>query len=244
MEQIVSSENAQIVTDGENYFLARSEINRPTWIWTKENLSKEKQAEASSAIVRYLRDGERTAFTCKKEFYDVLKADGFTPLTDSYFEMGAYYCPKPVRPKTAEGGVFSATEKDIETLANYYVNEKKETVNEYLSYADAEKQVRGEVERGVLYVWKNGEGKIVCTAVLNRVGRFVRINRVYTSPEERCRAYAKNLICFLTEKALREGSLPVLYTDYNYPASNRAYKAVGYVDLGYLVNFSCFRKDR
>ena len=34
---------------------------------------------------------------------------------------------------------------------------------------------------------------------------------------------------------------PLLYTDYSYPASNKAYINAGYDDKGILINFSCSR---
>ncbi len=36
----------------------------------------------------------------------------------------------------------------------------------------------------------------------------------------------------------------MLYTDYNYPASNKAYINAGYEDKGILVNFSCSRDNK
>ena len=46
----------------------------------------------------------------------------------------------------------------------------------------------------------------------------------------------------LTERLLTDGLKPLLYTDYNYPASNRAYINAGYEDKGILINFSCSKK--
>ena len=91
----------------------------------------------------------------------------------------------------------------------------------------------------VFYVWKDNDNKIVCTAVLKTNLQFARINHVYTPVDERCKGYAKNLIYVLTNKAIEDGFIPVLYTDFNYPASNRAYMSVGYEDVGVLINFSC-----
>ena len=115
----------------------------------------------------------------------------------------------------------------------------KEINNIDISKSDALKHIAELIEKKVFYVWRDENNKIVCTAVLKTNLQFARINHVYTPVEERCKGYAKNLIYVLTNKALDEGFIPVLYTDYNYPASNKAYKAVGYEDVGVLINFSC-----
>ena len=112
--------------------------------------------------------------------------------------------------------------------------DKKETpLNEALE------RVLEYIEKQELYVWKNLDNKIVCMAVLRPTSKFARINRVYTVVDERNKSYAKALICALTDKALSMGYIAQLYTDINYPASNKAYMAVGYVNSGVLINFSC-----
>ena len=46
----------------------------------------------------------------------------------------------------------------------------------------------------------------------------------------------------LTKKIMNAGYIPVLYTDQNYPNSNKAYANVGYVNRGTLINFSCDKR--
>ena len=55
-----------------------------------------------------------------------------------------------------------------------------------------------------------------------------RLNHVYTPPEERQKGYAANLIYLMTNELLDKGLVPLLYTDYNYIPSNKAYINVGY----------------
>lgn len=62
--------------------------------------------------------------------------------------------------------------------------------------------------------------------------------------KERGKGYAANLIHDLTERLLAEGLKPLLYTDYSYPASNKAYINAGYEDKGILINFSCSREKK
>ena len=132
-----------------------------------------------------------------------------------------------------------ASIEDIDILSNYYIWDNKETSNIDISKVDAVEHVKQLVEKKVFYAWKNDNDKIVSMAVLNTNLQFARINHVYTPIEERCKGYAKNLIFVLTNKALKDKFIPVLYTDFNYPASNKAYMAVGYEDVGVLINFSC-----
>lgn len=43
----------------------------------------------------------------------------------------------------------------------------------------------------------------------------------------------------MTNDILKRRLVPVLYTDYNYIPSNKAYINAGYEDKGILINFSC-----
>ena len=236
--QIVGGEEAEVATDNENYVIARNKKTNPVWIWTADGISKAKQQEVMQEMQNFLLD-EETKFTCKKEFYDNLKASKFSVLTNRYFEMGTYYCNKTIKPNGVLGECVNAVQSEAEQLANYYKafvseNDKREIpLNESLEH------ISELIDKNELYVWKNLEGKIVCMAVLRPTCKFVRINHVYTVPDERNKSYAKALICSLTDKAIKMGYVAQLYTDLNYPASNKAYMAVGYVSSGMLINFSC-----
>lgn len=69
-----------------------------------------------------------------------------------------------------------------------------------------------------------------------------KISHVYTPIEERKKGYAANLIYLMTNDILSKGYVPLLYTDYNYIPSNKAYINAGYEDTGILINFSCSKQ--
>ena len=76
-------------------------------------------------------------------------------------------------------------------------------------------------------------------ASYNVIDNQAKINHVYTPKEERGKGYAAKLIYHITDSILKRKLVPVLYTDYNYEPSNKAYKNVGYKDCGILINFTC-----
>ena len=236
--QIVDSEDAEVSTDNENYVIARNEKTNPVWVWTANNISKPKQLEVMQEMQKFLLD-EETKFTCKKEFYDVLKANKYDVLTNRYFEMGTYYCNKTIKPTGVMGQCVLAEKSEAELIAGFYKSFNYEIEKKDIALKDALEHILELIEKQELYVWKNLDNKIVCMAVLRPTSKFARINHVYTVPSERNKSYAKALICALTDKALSMGYIAQLYTDLNYPASNKAYMAVGYVNSGVLINFSC-----
>ena len=66
------------------------------------------------------------------------------------------------------------------------------------------------------------------------------IVRMYTcGPTVYNYAHIGNLRTYISEDILEKGLVPLLYTDYNYIPSNKAYINVGYKDEGILINFSC-----
>ena len=75
-------------------------------------------------------------------------------------------------------------------------------------------------------------------------GNQAKLSHVYTPIEERKKGYAANLIYLVTNALLEKGLVPLLYTDYNYIPSDRAYINAGYEDTGILINFSCSKEKK
>ena len=235
------SPDLELYSDEENYMICRGSKNLPTWIWSSDNFNKSKIREIEELIKMYLTDNERDKFTCKKELYDLLVERNFINLnTDDYFEMGFLICHKTKEPKVCDGILSKPTESDREVLAKYWYDDNIEMngINP-ITMEQSMKDVGTFISDDNFYVLRNTENKIVCMASYSTAREQAKINHVYTPTEERKKGYAANLIYLMTNDILKRGLVPLLYTDYNYIPSNKAYINAGYEDKGILINFSC-----
>lgn len=238
------SPNLELYSDEENYILCRGNKEWPTWIWTKDNFDKSKIIEIEELIKFYLTDAEKDKYTCKKELYDLLKERGFEYINlDDYFEMGFLICNETIKPKECDAYLSHPIESDRETLIKYWYNDKEKMNGvESITIEQASIDVEEFINSDKFYVLKNTEGKIVCMANYGLTENQAKISHVYTPIEERKKGYAANLIYLMTNDILSKGYIPLLYTDYNYIPSNKAYTNVGYIDTGVLINFSCSKE--
>lgn len=71
------------------------------------------------------------------------------------------------------------------------------------------------------------------------VAGSARVGPVYTPPEQRGHGYGSAVTAAATSSILREGGVPVLFTDLANPTSNKIYQALGYrgVERRLLVTF-------
>lgn len=139
------------------------------------------------------------------------------------------------------------TKEDNENLLNLFIQftefmNKTLKSNKKATLEELQEEMNSQIEQERLFCWKNNNGKIVCIANFQVLGDTARIGHVFTLEEERGKGYVANLIHDLTQRLLTDGLKPLLYTDYSYPASNRAYINAGYEDKGILINFSCSKK--
>ncbi len=231
---ISTGDNPLIISDLDNYVIARSEIGYPTWIWTKDNISKDIILELEKELDNYFVSGENK-FTCKKELFELLKKKN-----DTYkeLEMGFLSCDEPVKPSKGKGIFVRPNYSDKVTIAEYLRAHNKELFNKETTQKDALEEVEGWLEENNFYVLKDSSGEIVSMASFGIVGNLAKISHVYTTPEERGKGYCQYLIYSLAKKLIDDGYKPILYTDYDYKASNEAYKKVGFQDNGTLMNFS------
>lgn len=82
---------------------------------------------------------------------------------------------------------------------------------------------------GEIYLWEDG-GAPVCLAAKSRpMPHGVTLGPVYTPPALRGRGYAANYTAAVSRLMLDAGwAYCALFTDLDYPASNRVYQKIGY----------------
>lgn len=235
------SPELELYSDEQNYIICRGSKEWPTWIWTKDNFNKSYIEEIEELIRIYLTDNDKDKFTCKKELYDFLVNRNFKNINrDDYFEMGFLICHHTIKPKQCDGVLDKPNEGDRKILEKYWYDDNIEmNGTEPITKEQAKKDVDGFINTDNFFVLRNSQNKIVCMAGYRITDNQAKLNHVYTPAEERRKGYAANLIYLMTNDLLDRGLVPLLYTDYNYIPSNKAYINAGYEDTGILINFSC-----
>ncbi len=240
----LDSEDLELYSDEENYIICRGSKDYPTWIWTKDNFDKTKLFEIEELMDMYLTDKEKDKFTCKKELYDLLVYDNFSKLNkEDYFEMGFLLCKTAQKPEECDAFLSKPTIDDKKTLIKYWKDDTDEMNGvDSITKEEAERDVDRFINSDSFYVLRNKDNKIVCMASYSVKYGQAKINDVYTPDDERRKGYAVNLIYLMTKELLDKGLTPLLYTDYEYKASNDAYEKAGYERQGKLINFSCSKE--
>ena len=243
LKNLTSSE-LELYSDEENYIICRGSKKLPTWIWTKDNFDKSVIEDIETLIEKYLTDRDKDKFTCKKELYDLLIDRNFKYINkDDYFEIGFLICHKTKAPKLCDGVLSRPTEEDRNILEKYWFDDNIEMNGiDPITIEQAKKDVDEFLKSDKFFVLRNQDNKIVCMANYAVTENQAKLGHVYTPIEERKKGYAANLIYFITNELLDKCLVPLLYTDYNYIPSNKAYINVGYEDTGILINFSCSKR--
>ncbi len=232
-----------LYSDEESYVICRGKVGFPTWVWTADDICEEKMAEIAQVLADEYLGSERNQVTSKPLFYQYLQDNAYPYLDPKdYFEMGTLECHALKEIRKCDGHMELACPEDLDTLANYiYLDcEEMEGVDS-ITMEQATEKAQEKIASGTYFVWCNTSGKIVSMADYRITGEQAKLGTVYTTKDARCKGYATNLIHTMTQDLLEKGLSPLLYTDYNYPASNTAYKNAGYEDTGILINFGCYK---
>jgi predicted GNAT family acetyltransferase len=243
----VNNPDANIMSDEENYIITNESPETAPWIWSKDNIDKSLLNEIKELFKLYLVKDEMN-FTCKKELYHMLVDSGFELIpAQEPFEIGFMKCDTLKETKPNDGWIDRVKSEEKELIAKYILNFERAmdaSVSDYNKKTEAEvweeclSRADEEVNSDKFYVLRNKDGKIVSMAHYSlRENNTAKVGLVYTPDEERGHGYAAKLVREITKMLLDGGYIPVLYTDYNYPNSNKAYANAGYVSGGTLVNF-------
>lgn len=228
------------ISDNETFCIGRESKGLPTWIWTEDNLKLETVKKVEDILKKLYLELDNNKLTCKKELYDYLKKD-LSDLKD-YFEMGFFKCDKLKNVELSSGRIDKPNYGDKTTLARFLCDDLKEQDNEEITFEEALETVDFFLKDDKFYIWRNPEEKAVSMCCYTVTNKQAKVSHVFTPKSERCHGYCTSLVYSLTKNLLSKGLVPLLYTNHNYEASNRAYKKVGYEEKGILINFTVPRQ--
>lgn len=128
-----------------------------------------------------------------------------------------------------EGRLRLAEASDLVIIQDWIKAFCKESLGQILSTEAATQMAKQKVADDHLYVWDDGESVVTMGAITRPTRNGICINYVYTPPAHRKQGLASACVATLSQRMLDQGfSFCTLFTDEDFPTSNRIYKRMGY----------------
>lgn len=225
----------------KSVIIGQSAPKFPAWIWTSNKITSEDIDELKGDFAQLFNNAEKLSFVAKPDIAVVLADYYSTYRQTSYrvdLEMQSFHCPSIVEPKPVQGHLQKPTINDIDVISEFYSGfifdcfGKKTIAEKLLGTA------KMYIESDNFYIWRNKDEIIAMANIAHRSDRHARINEVYTKPEMRGKGFGGMIVAELCRIIHSEHRVPVLYTDLSNPASNKAYKNVGFMECGKVTQVS------
>ncbi|NLX83592.1 MAG: GNAT family N-acetyltransferase [Clostridiales bacterium] len=222
-----------LLSDAEDFVIARNHPNLAAWVWTSDTLSK-LGLDTVFDLLRIHFAARDAHFTAKPAIADALEIAFSTIGYMTVSEMQLNACRlDAVCPVPKAGDLRKATKDDLETLHGFSKAFYTDAFGYVPEMEKAMKQVDTWVEEGATYVLEKDGRILSCiTAESDIYSSAMIIKQVYTRKEERNQGAAAYMVAEICRPAVQQGRHVILYTDKSNPASNAAYKKAGFHVVG------------
>lgn len=241
LNTICEGELAASLQTGDGGAVVLGNPGRNIWLWVDGDRGSAYASEAIGELAERLKGaalpGVVAAPESAKIFCEVYcrKSGASAKLN---FSLMSYFCPAVKTPQGVPGRMETAGKEHAETVADFICCFNRDCFHTEGEREQAFASAQDMIGAGKLMLWQ-ANGKTVCmAAAIRRSARHVRIGFVYTPPEERSKGYASALVATVSQGILDEGLMPVLYADLANPASNKAYRNIGYIPAGQVDEYS------
>lgn len=236
LANILHVDCAHIFTDHENIIVCHSTPPYPVWVWCRDDANPHFVEQIAECLKAHFPSETGFRWNMTYSLFAALqKADPyFAPLST---EMGLLsYRMDEILPVThpCEGYADTAKPEEIDLLCKLWHDACLEMEGFDHNEDFCRKRVTEYMEKNSLFVWRNAAGAITAMTSRRDTPPFSKVATVYTVPQYRRHGYAMNLVHFVSAGMLKDGFVPILYTDVNYAASNACYQKIGYRQVGAL----------
>ena len=188
--------------------------------------------EAASELARHLR-ANHVRLTGVMGRCDVLATftDAFEQPFSTHVDLMLYQLMKTPDFGRARGHARAATTRDLDLLVAWHRAFEIE-VGMIAVPTPLEERVALRINHQQLVLWIDDDTVVSMAGANPLPAASARIGPVYTPPEARGRGYAQAVTAAASVHVQRDCSRTVfLFTDANYPASNKAYQRIGFVHM-------------
>ena len=220
------------LTNGKSFVIGRTNKDYSTWLWTADDITTAEYNEFLSCIPSLFENETECHFMAKPAVAD----DIASLLGGNITKTGGlinYRCnnvisqnPKGImkRPKIEDQTRIAGftRESEIECFGR---DNKVET---YMDHA------ANLINYEYFYVLEFDGTVAAMASMKQQDDNYFRIGNVFTAVEYRNKGLAAYLVSELCKKAIELGKLPILYADEFNPASNKAYRNIGFTECGRL----------
>lgn len=134
-------------------------------------------------------------------------------------------CDELIRPAGIAGSASTAHASQHELVTEWFVR----FTDEAGGAGPPPNAVERELAESTCHLWLDGSGLPVSMAVRQPpAAGCARIGPVYTPPAHRGHGYASAVTATATADVLRDGNVPVLFTDHANATASQIYRALGY----------------
>lgn len=241
--QLIRESNAPHLYTNENksIIIGQSTFSHPAWIWTSNQITNEEIENLKGYFIELFIEAEKFTFVAKPDI-SVILAEHYSTYKqiDNYadLKMQSFHCPLIIKPKSVQGQIQKPTINDVKVISEFlsgFIYDcfgKKTIAEEQLENAKLY------IESGSFYIWRNNDEIVSMANIAHRSKRHARINEVYTKPDMRGKGFGEMIVARLCQIINNEHRVPILYTDVTNPASNKAYKNVGFIECGKVTQVS------
>ena len=233
LKRMLSMGAPLVLSDGETCLFVQHDPHDAAWLWTVNGIDDETLSGLLLSLSALREQGRLEAIVCKNRTARLLQI-AFSDDIVKRKRLIAYRMPQ-LLPCMAEGACIVGSEVSSETagvLMAQLVQADGDPLN-----AQQRRDMGSAFSTGTnAYAWQLSDGTVTTLARLAPVGtRYVDIHSVVTAENRRGKGYARALLSVLCQDILAQGRIPMLYADRDYPASNAAYRQIGFTEAGTLT---------
>jgi len=229
---ILKNEHEIGLTNGKSFIIGQTNKDYMVWIWTADDITTVEYNELMSYIPSLFENDAEFTFMAKPSVAD----DIASLLGGNIIKIGGlinYRCdnvisqsPKGImkHPKTED------QTRIAEFLRRFEIEcfDRDEKVEQYMERA------ANHINHEYCYILEVDGIAAAMVSMKQQDDNYFRIAPVFTAAEYRKKGFAAYLVSELCKKVHELGKTPILYADEFNPASNKAYRNIGFTECGRL----------
>lgn len=235
---IREGENPFIVTDDESYIIAQSVEQTPMWVYLNKKPKDKKEEIVQIILDRLSKNSELKLIASEENIQEVLDTVSIKSNIKYCINMrmNVYSCTK-VNNYESLGKIVHPSKKYRDIMAKLIIQMEKDAEKNDVSKKDAYGYADDNADSKKIFLLEDIDSVTAMAKVGHKTDKYARINTVVTERSARNKGYAKMLVGEMCKMLLNENLIPMLYADSINPASNAAYKKIGFEKQGEVTEF-------